>query len=453
MATLRKAGSNWVEGDRFFDREAEIEALAERVREGSHTLLTAQRRMGKTSLVRELLRRLKEEGSFETVFVDLEGASSPADAIAEIGFQSRTTQGAWRRIRDLFANVLPAEVEVGGQVPALAGADLRMKLRAGVDAGNWRQKGDEVFTALAGNERPVALAIDELPILVNRLLKGDDYRITPERRRAADEFLSWLRKNGQAHQGRVCMILSGSVSLEPILQQAGLSAHANIFAPFDLKPWDRETAMACLGALGETYRIDLSPDVRQEICRRLRCQVPHHVQRFFDTLHEDLRRSGRRRSSLEDVGRVYEREMLGIRGQMDLSHYEDRLRMVLGVDGYRVAIEMLTEAANNSGRLPGDAIPRYGESLADEARVRREVRRGLDPEVRQRESLAGEAMADPPLVEDVLHVLEHDGYLARQGNGYRFVSGLLEDWWRVRYGRSGASPASPGAGPARSAKP
>ena len=55
---LRKAGSNWVEGDRFFDRDAEIEALAERVRDGTHTLLTAQRRMGKTSLVRELLRRL-----------------------------------------------------------------------------------------------------------------------------------------------------------------------------------------------------------------------------------------------------------------------------------------------------------------------------------------------------------------------------------------------------------
>ena len=448
MGALRKAGGNWVEGDRFFDREAEIEALAERVRDGVHTLLTAQRRMGKTSLVRELLRRLKEEGSFETVFVDLEGASSPADAIAEIGFRSEAAQGAWKRIKSLFANVLPAEVEVGGQV----GAELRVKLRAGVDAGNWRQKGDEVFAALAGNERPVALAIDELPILVNRLLKGDDYRITPERRRAADEFLSWLRKNGQTHQGRVCMILSGSVSLEPILQQAGLSSHANIFAPFDLKPWDRDTAMACLGALGETYRIDLPLDVRREMCRRLRCQVPHHVQRFFDVLHEDLRRAGRRAASLEDVERVYDREMLGIRGQTDLPHYEDRLRMVLGVDGYRVALEVLTEAANNRGRLPGDAVRRYGESLADEARVRREVRRGLDREVRQRESLAGETPADPPLVEDVLHVLEHDGYLARQGDGYRFVSGLLEDWWRVRYGRSGASSVSPGAGPARSAR-
>ena len=63
-------------------------ALTERGRDGAHTLLTAQRRMGKTSLVRELLRRLKDEGRFETIFVDLEGASTPADAVAEIGFQS-----------------------------------------------------------------------------------------------------------------------------------------------------------------------------------------------------------------------------------------------------------------------------------------------------------------------------------------------------------------------------
>ena len=44
---LRKAGANWVDGDRFFDRETELQALTERIRDGTHTLLTAQRRMGK----------------------------------------------------------------------------------------------------------------------------------------------------------------------------------------------------------------------------------------------------------------------------------------------------------------------------------------------------------------------------------------------------------------------
>ena len=401
---LKKAGANWVEGDRFFDRVADLEALAERVRNGTHTLLTAQRRMGKTSLVRELLRRLDQEGRFQTVFVDLEDAASPADAIAEIGARSRPVQGAWQRIKSRFASTLR---EVGDRVDSVAVAEVQVKLRAGIDAGNWRQKGDEVFAALAESDRPVILAIDELPILVNRLLKGADHRITPERRRGADEFLGWLRKNGQAHRGRVCLILAGSVSLEPILVQAGLSAHANIYSPFDLKPWGDETAAACLAALAQTYGLDLPLAVRREMCRRLRCQIPHHVQQFFDNIHEHLRRAGRREATLEDVERVYTKEMLGVRGQMDMEHYEGRLRMVLD----RTALEMLTEAAVSDGGLRGDVIDRYRE-------------------LEER----GKAGGDPVPVQNVLLLLEHDGYLERQGDGYRFVSGLLEDRWRARHG-------------------
>ena len=92
--------------------------------------------------------------------------------------------------------------------------------------------------------------------------------------------------------------------------------------------------------------------------------------------------------------------------------------MILGREGYRTALEVLTEAAVNGGVLRGGAIDRY------------------------REHFPAAVEADPVPIEDVLHVLEHDGYLARQGDGYRFVSGLLEDWWRTRYGGHGTSSPS-----------
>ena len=259
---LRKAGANWVDGDRFFDRADELAALTDRVGDGTHTLLTAQRRMGKTSLVRELLRRLDGDGAVTTVFVDLEGANDAADAVAEIAIQAKPVQSAWERIGDAFANH-PREVR--DHVDEVGLADLRVKLRAGIDAGSWQRSGDRVFEALAANDEPVVLAIDELPILVNRLLKGQDYRITPERREAADQFLSWLRGNGQRHRGKVCMIISGSIGLEPILRQASLSAQMNIFAPFDLQPWSQDTAMRCRrSSLGHTA--SSSPRTCGRIC-------------------------------------------------------------------------------------------------------------------------------------------------------------------------------------------
>lgn len=403
---LRKAGGNWVDGDRFFDRDAEIEALLERVEDGTHTLLTAQRRMGKTSLVREMLRRLEGLGEFASVFVDLEDATTAADAVVEIASASRRIRSAWSRMKHWITKSSDVAMD---RIQELGVNEVRVKLRAGVDAGNWRARGDAVFASLAASEKPVVLAIDELPILVNRLLKGHDYQMTPERRRDTDQFLSWLRRNAQAHRGRIRMIVSGSVGLEPILEQAELSAHANIFAPFDLMPWDEEIAIRCLGELADSYGIQLPEDVRRMMCRQLRCCVPHHVQQFFDKLHEHLRRTGRLSASLEDVSRVYSEEMLGVRGQVYLEHYQGRLRLVLGDEGYGVALDLLTEAASSDGVLTNGSILRYRDYVS--------------------------SLPDRPIVllKDVLHVLEHDGYLTRKDDGYHFVSGLVEDWWRARH--------------------
>ena len=380
----------------------------ERVREGRHTLLTAQRRMGKTSLVRETLRRLKEEGEVGPLFVDLEDAMAPEDVVAEIAAQTLSAQGRWLPIKRTFANFLE---QAGRRIEELGFADLKAKLRSGIDGGNWKQRGEAVFAALADHDKPVVLAIDELPILVNRMLKGQDFRLTPERRLVADEFLGWLRKAAQAHRD-ICLIISGSISLEPILRQAGLSAHANVYSPFELKPWSETTAANCLAELAANYQIDLPEDVRRHMCRMLRCCVPHHVQQFFDYLHEELRRVGRRAVTPEDVDRVYEADMLGIRGAIDLDHYQSRLAMVLGSDSQRIAIELLTEAAVNQGLLSTESIAGYERYFRDSVE------------------------ADLIPVVDLLLLLEHDGYLVRARDGYRFVSRLVEDWWRARFGMS-----------------
>ena len=85
--------------------------------------------------------------------------------------------------------------------------------------------------------------------------------------------------------------------------------------------------------------------------------------------------------------------------------------MVLGDEAYGTALELLTEAAVNDGDLTRRAIVRYRDALA-----------------------LSEAAGGVP-IEDVLYSQEHDGYLERQTHGYRFVSRLLQDWWRARHGQ------------------
>ena len=273
-------------------------------------------------------------------------------------------------------------------------------------AGDWHVKGDRLLEILAGNEKPVVLLIDEVPILVNRLLKGYDYVITPERREAADGFLSWLRSNSIQHQGRIRMVITGSIGLEPLVHQAGLSGTLNTFAPFDLGPWRRETAGGCLRALANGYELALQPEVVEEMLERLGMCIPGHVQMFFDHVYQAARLRRLGEVSRDLVAEVYNQSMLGIRGHVELSHLEERLKTVLGPKLNLLAIDLLTEAA-----VTGSLAPEAAAGLAQEH--------------------FGEQWTER--LREVLGILEHDGYLGKANGAYLFLSRLVKDWWKARF--------------------
>jgi hypothetical protein len=401
---LKQAYGNWVEGDRFWDRESDTGLLIEKLDEGTHILLVAQRRMGKTSLMKEIKRQLN--GRYTCLFLDLQKASSAEDAIVELSLVLKPYTSLWSKTKDLFSNVLNKFSE---SIEGVNLGEIGIKLRAGLTSANWSERGDSLFSILAESEPPVLLLIDEVPLMVNRMLKGENFRITPERKTKVDEFMSWLRKNSLEHRGKIRMVLSGSIGFEPILRQAGLSATINIFQPFDLKPWDEKTAIECLQALAAEYGIQFKNDAEAEMVRRLGCCIPHHVQMFFTHVYDRCKRRGRMEFFSDEVNDIYENEMLGIRGHSELTHYEERLNLVLGPEFFTLALEILTETAVTG------CLTR--ESLA----------------ALQKEYEFGERSAQDAS-EEILRVLEHDGYLKPGKGGFLFESYLLQGWWQKRHG-------------------
>ena len=401
--TLKMAQGNWVEGDRFWGREADLKLFMSRIDEGAHQLLIAQRRMGKTSLMKETARRLPAH--YVGIFVDLQKCSTAPDAVVELSLAVHPHRSLWHKLTGVFGSALEG---LRDNVENLNLGEVGISLRAGL-AGEWQRKGDELMKVLAGSDRPVLLLVDEAPILVNRILKGADYQMTAQRRREAELFLSWLRDNSVRHQGKIRIVLSGSIGLEPILRQGGLSATLNNFVPFELKPWDESTACGCLEALAAEYGLKLAANVPQKMVQMLGCCIPHHVQMFFRHAHDRAVRRGHTSISVRDVKAIYEKELLSIRGHAELAHYEERLKTVLGEELCPVALEILTEAAV-TGHVTAESID--------------VIFKGYD-------------LASSPVPEargQVLEVLEHDGYVERHRSRYRFVSKLLRDWWKARHG-------------------
>lgn len=401
---LKQAVGNVVTGDRFWDRETDLELLTNKIDDGANILLVAQRRIGKTSVLKELLEQLRER--YTCLFIDLQKTRQSEEAITELSKAIHGHKPMWDKTKEAFANVFDRVKE---SVEEIDVGEVGVKIRSGLTGANWMDKGDQIFRILANSEKPVVLMLDEVPIMVNYMLKGDEFRITPERRARADEFLSWLRKNTIEHQGKVRTIISGSIGLEPILRQANLSATINHLMPFELKPWDKDTAIGCIRALANEYSMTLKDGVMEEMVKLLGCYIPHHVQMFFSRIYDRCKRKSKMECSIQDVVEVYEKEMLGVRGHAELTHYEERLEMVLGKELFTLAVDMLTEAAVE-GCLTNEAI----------AALRKEY-----------------TLEEVDIIEaqkEVTWVLEHDGYIRKSKKGYVFVSKLLKDWWKSRLG-------------------
>ena len=400
---LKQAYGNWVEGDRFWDRESDIKLLINRIEEGAHIMLVAQRRMGKTSLMREISRRL--QGRYICLFVDLQRACDSPDAMVELSLAMNPYKSLWDKTKNVFSNIMSTIFE---NIEKINIKEIGITLRAGLAAGNWKEKGDQLFSVIASEERPVILLMDEVPLMVNRMLKGEDFNITHERRTAVDEFMSWLRDNSLRHQNKVRIVVSGSIGFEPILNQARLSATINNFSPFELKPWDEPTAIGCLEALASEYGVKFKEGAEAAIVKRLGCCIPHHVQMFFTQVYERCTRRERMDFCADEVNDIYESEMLGIRGHAELTHYEERLKIILGPELFPLALEMLTETAV-AGFLNKESLMELRKGYAFKERS------GQDAQ------------------EEILRVLEHDGYIRQAPQGYVFESHLLRDWWRKRY--------------------
>lgn len=400
---MKGAVGNWVIGEEFWGRDHELSELRELIDGGAHVLLVAPRRVGKTSLMRELGRRL--EGTHRCLFVDLEGAQSAADAIAELGFATKPHKSLWKRTQDVFRGLLDNVESVGAY-------EISIKLREGTASG-WQTRGQRLLESLGQHEEPVVVFMDELPILINRMLKGDDYQITPQRRRDADMFLSFLRAETSKRRGQVRFVAAGSIGLEPVLRQAGLSATINTFTAYELHPWDRTTALGFLRTIAEAKKLVMDEGVPERMLDRLGSAVPHHVQLFFDLLLQDTRRRKAGVATTTDVERVFQERMLSTRGHAELSHLEERLRMVLGPRTLPLALDLLTEAAV-VGTLTTD---RAMELLSDGCNEREEPRARPDE-----------------LLRELMGIFEHDGYLERRDEGHVFVSNLVRDWWTARFG-------------------
>lgn len=100
--------------------------------------------------------------------------------------------------------------------------------------------------------------------------------------------------------------------------------------------------------------------------------------------------------------------MLSVQGNIELATYVERLERTLGPEMFRLAKELLTEAAITD-RLTGQAAMIIAEDYYPDRMERTDVIRFL------------------------IKTFEHDGYLRQEGGDFVFGNSLLKDYWEKEF--------------------
>lgn len=381
-----------VMGDDLYGRQQAIDQLWSRLGGGEHLLMLAPRRVGKTSLMRELHRDPRT--NWEVVYVDVEGADGAADFVASVlaalaelrGNQSwAETIGLPHAVKDALTSFTKGKVKLNLLVVQLKGLIRR----------DWVQTMDRLETRLSRlpNQRRLLIIVDELPILISRMLESKDGRDE------AALLLAKLRhwRLAPALNGKVQMVLGGSIGLEGVLRRASLSASINDLSPFRVASWDRQTAASFLELVGQSNGLPLAAQWIDRMLDLLRDPVPYHVQLFFAALRDTCGEHQGTPSACV-VDQCFDQRLTGAAGTPHLDHYAARLEFAFGPPELGLARTVL-------------AIACQQEDGATRAKI---------------------ATASEPasVLGEVLQTLEADGYLVRKGDRVAFRSNLLRVWWR-----------------------
>ena len=388
-------GNNALDGD-FFDRKREIARYWDKL-ETDNLLLLAPRRVGKTSIIKMMERDAGQHG-FAAVYVDV------SDSENELRFVQKVWSGLLSDCPDVDARDQLSGWLQNSWLTSL----VRTFKKAGgcgfsieIDAGkvSWQQVGEEISALLGRLDTKCLIFIDELPVFVLKLL-GDGSKAGADR---VHQFLYWIRTIRQKYPIR--WMLAGSVGLDTVAARINVADAINDLHIEKLDGFPSDIADEFLRALGASYNMTLSPDVRKRVLERVGSDrpIPYYLQLMFD----QLRQLGRE-PAVEDVDAAVE-NLLRPAHRNYFDYWRQRLFDELGRADADAAILLLNRCCyEQGGALRGTLLL----------------------------SLAG-AIADPDQRESklsfLLDVLQNDGYLIESGRErWCFYSPLLRAFWMKR---------------------
>ncbi len=382
-----------VEGDDFFGRETEIAENWTDIQDGHHVLITAPRRIGKSSLVKRIIKEARDAG-WKAAYVDVQGVTD------EIGFYKTFVDTLNVENETWFTKGKKAALDAFNAALGMLEAEwntdagtVKLKL-AGIKAREKEIK--DQISNLLGDKDDLLIAIDELPIFLARLEKEE------EGKNRISDLLHWLRSYRQ--QGsRTRWIFCGSIGMDTFTEKLNLSESLNDVPKYNLGAFTPSTAVDFLTKLGNDNGLPLTPANISAILEIIGWPLPFFLQAHFKELNRIKSRQQNNAVTEDDIKQAYQNIL---KNTTALKTWEERLNEQLTDDDATYCKVILTNICKSKKGLSR-------KKLFDQLYTR------INNTDKCNDKLGF-----------CLKLLERDGYIIYETDkNYVFRSPLLRDFW------------------------
>jgi hypothetical protein len=392
---MRSNPGGYIPPGEVIGRDAQIRRYW-KVLEGRSLVLSAERRMGKTTIIRKMEAEVTDALAY---YRDLEKVRTPiefVEAVLEdmqdcLGLKKQVLQG----VKGFLISLGKAEVEV---------LSTKIKLPE-VAKPHWKKLLEVAFKDLHDEQKQRVIFLwDEFPLMVSNIRQSSGEQ-------AAMEILDTLRALRQQYPERLRMVYTGSVGLHNVISALKRGGYAN--APTndmqqeDVPSLTPESAKELALKLIQVEQLRTTDD--EVIAEQIAMTVdgmPFYIQHTVNQLTK--------LDSLIDVAAVQKQINFFLRDPQDtlqLRYYRER------ISTYYTEIEKPLAFASL------DVVAQESKAIGFTEIYSRIV---LKPNL----SSMGEEV-----VRDVLTLLQLDHYLERNEEGnYLFRSSFIQQYWRFERG-------------------
>lgn len=372
-----------VEGEDFFGREKEIRK-ANRLLDSNHSLLlSAPRRIGKSSLAKRLIEEKKQQG-WKCVYIDLEETTTE-EGFLRLVIEAFLKNGIWKQFTEGMSKGLTSvldrieKVTIGGVVDFKIGK---------------REEQEDLYKNLKDlikHDEDTFIVVDELTLFLGILNKSEN---GAER---VAFILNWLRSLRQVSKTNVRWLFCGSVGLRNFTSAMNLGYTINDLMEFGLGELTGEEAEGLLSGLCRSEDIEMSEELINYTLDKLHWNIPYFIQVIFSKLAEE---------------------------------YEDEVTK----ESVDIAYNKL--CSENFLSTWSERLAEYGEYEVPARQILKSL--STQPAGMERDTMLNILMTgqDVSKVEEVdymlskvLEMLENDGYILKMDSIRTFRSPLLRDYW------------------------